>query len=277
MTKQNEPPRPDFTFDLELITPEVAERILARNDRNRVISSATVACYALDMVNGDWMANGETIKIAIGGTLLDGQQRLKAIIEAERPQWMLVVRGLSPNAQATIDNLRPRQFKDMLRIAGVPRYTTVASITRRLAFWELGVRTRGGSGGRRMSNVQLDHVLGGNQDIHFSAEVAETVGRKIRLPISIIGFCHLLFYRVDPDDAAFFFNRLVTGVDLPDGHPILVLQRTLDAIRDDSRLSETMQLAYTIKAWNAYRQGETLSRLTYRPGGSKPEPFPEPK
>jgi hypothetical protein len=32
-----------------------------------------------------------------------------------------------------------------------------------------------------------------------------------------------------------------------------------------------------IKAWNAYRSGETIELLRWSPGGAKPERFPEPR
>ena len=40
--------------------------------------------------------------------------------------------------------------------------------------------------------------------------------------------------------------------------------------------SQTYLLAITLKAWNAYRQGETVGLYRWRPGGAKPEAFPEP-
>lgn len=273
----DEPAKPTFKFKLEFVTPEEAEKILAKNVRNRTLSPATIATYRGDMDNGDWDDNGETVKIANGGLVLDGQHRLFGIIESGEPRWLLVVRGLDPSVQDTIDTGRPREFKDILKIRGVDRYTAVAAITRRLAFWETGVRTRKSSGGRKMSNRHLSRLLAANPDIHFSAEVAVPTARKVKLPASILGFCHLLFYRIDPDDTQFFFEKLRDGSDLADGHPIHVLRNTLLDITAETKLDEVFQMAYTIKAWNAYRAGETISRLTYRPGGSKPEPFPEPK
>ena len=41
--------------------------------------------------------------------------------------------------------------------------------------------------------------------------------------------------------------------------------------------SETYLTAILIKAWNAYRSGEEVGVLRFRPGGAHPEKFPEPE
>ena len=58
------------------ITPDMAAQMLERNTMNRNISQLNVTRYANDMASGAWEQNGETIKIAEDGTILDGQHPL---------------------------------------------------------------------------------------------------------------------------------------------------------------------------------------------------------
>lgn len=76
------------------VTPELARVWLRANTRNRNTRERAVTEYARDMVAGHWNLNGEAIKFAYDGSLLDGQHRLRAVIEADATVQMLVVVGL---------------------------------------------------------------------------------------------------------------------------------------------------------------------------------------
>ena len=65
------------------LTPELATKLLARNTHNRTISSSRIRQYAADMAAGNWAFNGEAIKVSEGGQILDGQHRLRAVIESD--------------------------------------------------------------------------------------------------------------------------------------------------------------------------------------------------
>ncbi|MEH7879332.1 hypothetical protein V7799_17715 [Rhizobium laguerreae] len=61
-----------------MVTPEMAENILAARGPNRNVSASVINKYARDMLAGRWQLNGQTIKISKDGQLLDGQHRLEA-------------------------------------------------------------------------------------------------------------------------------------------------------------------------------------------------------
>src|SRR5882757_5791751 len=85
------------------ITPKMAEDLLnAHQDvvdksgfpaLNRIINDNTVAQYANDMSKGNWVANGETIKVAENGRIPDGQHRLWACINSGANFDTLLVSG----------------------------------------------------------------------------------------------------------------------------------------------------------------------------------------
>ena len=96
--------------ELTTITPEQAEDLLLRNDHNRSIETARVLQYAQDLRRGEWQINGEAIKVADTGRLLDGQHRLMAILEADTPMTTLLITGMPETTQETMDQGRPRSF-----------------------------------------------------------------------------------------------------------------------------------------------------------------------
>ena len=82
----------------ERITPETAQKYLEKNTNNyRKMNLTRVSCYATDMKAGKWQYNGEGIKFAKNGILLDGQHRLAAIVKAGVPVDMLVIRDIEDN------------------------------------------------------------------------------------------------------------------------------------------------------------------------------------
>ena len=102
---------------VEFITPEMAETYLSFNNSNRKISARRVLNYKKDMERGAWMLNGETITFFENGELKDGQHRLKAIVESNAGQWMIVVRGVKRDAFIHDRNMN-RSMGQILDMAG---------------------------------------------------------------------------------------------------------------------------------------------------------------
>lgn len=263
-------------YEVVDITPDMAREMLTYNTHNRNLRARIVAGYAEDMRNGDWEEDGQSIKFGRDGALLDGQHRLAAILEAGVTVRILVVRNLPNQAQETMDTHAKRSFSDVLKLRGEPQNTALAAAVRRVHLWEMGVR-RKGSAHLVPSNKQLLQTLEKYPWLRETVTVTEPVRHQVPIHGSILALCHWLFVQIDVDDCNYFFARLADGVNLPDGHPIHVLRRTVfKENTDKARIADTVMLAYVIKAWNAYREGRTIALLRYRPGGANPEPFPMP-
>lgn len=272
------------TYAVETIDPHTAKDILGANTHNRNLRFRVVDSYAADMATGSWQENGDSIKIATDGTLLDGQHRLHAIVESGTTQRMLVVRNLPMSAQDVVDTGAKRTFSDVLKLRKEVNYNAIASVTRRVHLWQRGLRTLKG-GSYVPTNTQLLLTLEQHPDIRLSAEVGVSVNGHIPVYVSTAGLSHWVFSHLSTqdeealqEDVQVFFDRLKDGADLAASHPISVLRRTaVDVATSKSRLDEVVMTAYVIKAWNAYREGRSMGLLRYRVGGANPEVFPEPK
>lgn len=260
------------------LDPAAAKEILNGNTHNRGLRRSVVESYARDMSEGAWQENGESIKIAGDGTLLDGQHRLNAIVESGATQRMLVVRGLPMGSQDTVDGGARRSFSDVLKLRGETDYNRLAAVTRRVAHWQRGERRAVRSPAGPATNTELLRILDEAPSIRASAEIAGEVRRHIPVHASVAGLTHYLFAQVNPEDCDYFFQRLIDGANLDADHPVAVLRRTvIEHMSGKHKLPEHVMLAYVIKAWNAYRDGRTISQLRFRAGGKNPEDFPEPR
>lgn len=129
----------------ETITPQRAKELLANNFHNRNLSRPRVHYYAELMKRGEWDGeNGESIKIAEDGTLVDGQHRLAAIVESGATTVMMVVYNVSMESQETLDQ-------------GRKEITVRRSQTTRLHQYHLSGSARQGSGalGKRLSGKSV--------------------------------------------------------------------------------------------------------------------------
>jgi hypothetical protein len=261
------------------ITPELAREWLGFNTRNRPMRARTVSAYAWDMLSGNWQWNGESIKFAADGTLLDGQHRLNAITEAGITVRMLVIRGLPGETQDTVDGGVKRKFSDVLALRGERLAVGLAALTRRVAIWEATGMVAGRSA-HAPTNSQMLQVLEKYPWLREVAASSALTAAKCDLPASIIGFCTWRFNGLPDaaDDVTFFFQRLADFQGLTKGDPIYELRKASESSRSvRGERSEVYLTAITIKAWNAYRDGRQVGLLTFKPGGARPEKFPEPK
>jgi hypothetical protein len=128
----------------------------ARDNRKIRWGDDGVAGYARDMRAGKWRRNGETVKIAWDDTIPDGQHRLYACMEAKVPFWCLVVTGVDPEDQDTIDIGIGRKFADQLAIKNEPNAVILASVTRWSLRWLHGVRSGTNGGGSSYKPTQQE-------------------------------------------------------------------------------------------------------------------------
>jgi len=265
-----------ITHEIIHITPALARELLGYNDSNRDLREAVSNTYARDLAGGRWDFNGETIKIAKDGTLIDGQHRLEAIVRADTAAWCLVVTGLDRTAQKTIDTGARRTFADELAWRNEKHATTLAAVLRRIVLWEAG--HRGKPGRFRPSEPEMDAALATHPDARASAEFGDTKGSSPLAP-SQTAFAHWLLSQTDPMAAAWFMERLCDGAGLSPGHPILALRERIRREREANHgtINPEIALALVITAWNAFRSGNSVTKIQLPKGGVSAETFPAPR
>lgn len=101
------------TAEWVMVTPQMAEAWLLRNESNRPIRKWWVASLAAMLRRGEWIATHQGVAFTESGRLLDGQHRLMAIMESGIPAEMLVVTGLSSTAFMAIDIGVKRALSDV--------------------------------------------------------------------------------------------------------------------------------------------------------------------
>jgi hypothetical protein len=249
----------------ELITPPVARAILEANTRNRPLRPGRVTQLASAIKRGEWKLNGETLKLAVDGTLIDGQHRLSAVLEAEAPIETLVMRDLPIEAQDTVDTGRKRRLADILKIEGYSDSHALAAGINMLHRFRSGLRIDYSQSGAP-SALQAIELIQREPEIVKSVAVARTVAKQVPGPIGVFIALHCVFFKVDPGPTEEFYLRLKDGADLPKGDPLLHLRNQLMRPRKDRGYAQAPAtvMGMTIKAFNLRRAGRRVELLTFR-------------
>lgn len=269
----NEVTKQQWENDMEAkvlrITPQIAAELLEGNDSNRRLSEETVKAYAALMERGVWKLNGEAIKVAKNGILLDGQHRLSAVIRSGITIECLVVFGIDNQVFDTLDQGKKRGMSDVLSIKGEANVTALASILRLLCRLEMNPTNPTLS-----STVPIDvmeNYLIKHPDVRIYAAKcgrANNLGEK-----SIMGAFWFLFAQKNPELADSFFESIIDGVNLSSGNPVRILRDRLlvNKASNTSKIPTKVIAALIVKAWNAYRLGKDMKHLQWR----EEETFPQ--
>lgn len=253
------------------VTPELAESWLGCNKKNRNFSDETANRYTRDITKKRWPFTGDPVRFSDDWRLLDGQHRLTAITVTGITLRLLVVIGLAESTQAFMDSGTKRHAAGTLAIQKVPNYTAVASLVRLSLMWNpsgLWDPSRGtqlfGSH-LQVSTAEITEFVDEHPAVHEAARVGVRMAYQVAgAKPSVIGATYLRATALPGGafDAAEWFHRLETGADLTLGDPVLALRNGVLRTRSESlQNSQRDQLWKVIRAWNASRDGQDMSRI----------------
>lgn len=250
------------------ITPRTAKKWLLKNKGNRPLSQERVEFYADMMRRGRWELNGDTIRFAEDGSLIDGQHRLAACVLSGSSFTSYVVTDLPKSAFDTIDQGKARNRGDVLAAAGEKHYTTLAAALGIL------IRLKDPTFNTQTINARdFKAVLAKHGGIREHVEVtrkAKVLKKAYAAALRYV--CGL----VDAERAKLFYDRVEEGVGLTKEMPEYILrQALLTRPSFGAKLGMRATIALTIKAWNAAftgagTRGNPLKSLKFNEG----EPFP---
>ncbi len=258
------------------LTTQFAAKLLETTEKgNRRVSSAAVERYAEDIRKGRWSDNGVPIILNGDGKMLDGQHRCLAVMRANRDIPIMIVSGvMDKNAFATIDTGRNRKLTDMLSIRGEKSCAMLAGALTLLNEYEH--KTDAGFTRWKVTNQAGLSLLRSHSGLRDSVSFSEACRKNmakgmIRPTVMIV--THYLGAQIRVRKTEEFIDTLSTGVGLAKGSPVLVLRNKLiRGIKSEGFTSREEQLAWCIKAWNAYAVNERMQVLRWARGGAEPYP-----
>lgn len=248
------------------VTPELATEWLGKNtDNYRSLKSPKTRRYVRDMKNGKWRNTGDPIRFGEDGTLVDGQHRLWALVETGKTYTFIIVSGLTPEDVDALDQGALRTASDVLRRHGVEKYHTgVASTLRLLAGWDNGLITTAGS------SVIIDTTQGEMPELlelYPEAEKHQAWAYRVRnlgfTPAAAATARNIIDRVADEDDSDAFWDGVEALVPVDKNDPRRTLAKWARDRKNakNGRMENSQQLCAIFTAWNAWRDGRTLSNI----------------
>lgn len=251
-----------------MANPELAREWLQTAASNRRLNEKAVDRLSRDMLEGRWLLNGESIKFDRDGHLIDGQHRLAAIVKSGITVPMLVVFDLDPLAQQTVDLGVSRTTGQIASMAGVKNANAKGAISVALIRYHRNREHKWTSSNVPSKTEQLNYMLEHNLLLSQALQDAEEVHRAMGAHRTSYGAAAALVRLAGNSrpDWLPFHERIGDGAGLTHGDARLALRNQMMRVRKQHTVWEAQQqLAWVIKAWNAYCQGDQVKVLRFTP------------
>ena len=255
-----------------MITPVKAAEMLAANTSNRPLSKSTVRAFAEAMRRGDWLVTHQGIAFDSNGVLVDGQHRLAAIIEADRPVEVTVFTDVEPDSFDVLDTGKRRNAADVLAIEGEKSTTLLAAMVRSVWLYDNRRDASWSGGAAAVTNHQIVQTLAAHPRIRDFVPVGERIASETGMIKSAAGAAAYLVEAANKSKKARladWHDGVIDGAGLAKTDPRLVFRRTMFAMARKQaglvqRRRDTREhVALYLKAFNAWAAGETPSSLRF--------------
>lgn len=255
-----------------MISPELAAKLLERNENNRKPKRRAIQQYARDMVEGNWNPDASDLKFDRQGRLIDGQNRCMASVEAGVPFPTLVRTGLDSDARDHVDQGVRRTAGDSFYMRQLQDPNNIAAAINMRVRYDRTVNEFGGrqAQDRRvpMTHAELIEYLETHQQFERMVPLATQMQREgPGVPRSVYLAALATFAESSEKMAREFAEKFIDGQRTGTGDPLVALDRYLARakspaeLRTKSRNRNLQHLGAFVRVWNAFLHGDPLDRL----------------
>jgi hypothetical protein len=256
-----------LTIEVQTITPDTAKELLLKNiDNNRKLKPKLVQKYVSDILSGNWNTISDSLKIDKNDNLIDGQHRLHAIIEANKPVELSISRGYDTKAAQFLDIGAKRTVSDIARLQGIQLTPKISSMLRNVV--AAGLTTSDFMVKVSLTEQDLiDLYQTIEQEVKYALElrqnskVAKTAAMAVLTRVA-------LYYDVVNNPSTDEANRLaeaknvlITGVTSEVNNPLICARDYIMTQKALGREAITQMMQYVDYALFLYMNGEGRKRI----------------
>lgn len=245
----------NMNAEVTVITPAIAERLLLSNVSNRIVNARRVSLYSGALTRGEWKLNGESIKIAPDGRLLDGQHRLQAIVQSGIPMTTWVVKNVPNDVFDTIDTGKARGGSDTLKVAGAENTTSISSGI--IKYFNLLSGTQRYKIENHAVLTEYSQHPEMYQNLYGQAAKFYHGNHRIVTPAEYIGYYRYFQTKYSNEKIEAFYSALSSG----EGVPRLLRDILLDNLISNKKRTVLEKQALTIKAFIYFVSGKVVKQL----------------
>lgn len=260
--------------EIKVISPEMAQQLLSNNEANRNIKPRQVDRMARDILGDRWQVNGDAIRIATDGTLIDGQHRLSAVVAANRPITTMIVSELPSSVRDTIDSGAKRSMGDRLTMQGYGYASQLAAAATQMASLAYNQSRQMASHSELKQIIDNHTNKAGRYDLQDSAMFVNKAFKGMDSMLTAVHYIGCYLGHAHQADA--FIKTWKTGVPSYSGDPAHFTREYLmrSELSTKKLPAHTKRLLVTY-AWNKFAKAESITRVytpkIYEIDGWEPE------
>lgn len=247
----------DYQSEKVAMTPGMAALLfIEHNPYNRDWKGTWSLELLRRMEEGQWEANGDTVRFYRDGVIADGQNRIAAIALFGKVVELIIVYGLNRKAILTVDGGKTRYASDEAKLSGIDNAKAKETIVKMAAAYQVKA---GHKAAQIRSEVEVSReIAANNRDletaINLGLDSGDRVAKPILKPIPAATVAYLLIKGKWP--LATIKERLQlfqSGVSQEGGDdPFFVaaklIERSQAATKTHDKLTTTKELGVTIYA-----------------------------
>lgn len=253
-----------------IVGPELAAEWLAEdiNKHNRKKKPGAMAKYTQDMKNGDWIDElGEPICFEEADSfgrefMLNGQNRLEAIVASGTVHVFTIIRGLPRSAQNVMDSGAARSIGDTLTMTGHKYGPKLAAAARQIYLIEHPDQWKASL---PASNAWIVDRIKADWPLVDAIDQVDKIWLDVRIQPAVAAVGWYFGSKLEPEMTRLSFRKLRSGANMDQGDPILALRNRLNI---DGGLTRNQQLFVVARALNHARRGNEATRMQL-PRGTK--------
>ena len=230
------------------------------NSNNRKPSKVQVTKYASDMACGDWKETGQPISFDQAGNMLDGQQRLCAMVMTDTSFETLVVYGLKREVFDVIDNGLIRTNATILGMEGYKDPAGLSALVRAVIAYESNGEydAKNFTGVNQITISQIKNYLEDNPTL---VTYMDRYKKSSVVSAPVAAFCYWLLSQTNKIKAEMMLDKVLLGYGLIPGtleHYLFdKLQRNKNA--NITKMSKTAVICNIILCWRRF-MGWSMSK-----------------
>lgn len=264
----------EMTMKTILITPDIAAKMLQNNIGNRKLSPGNVKYLEGQLRKNNWKLTPESIIFSESRRLLDGQNRLNAIIKSGKAAECTVIMNAPDDIFDVLNTGKNRSAADTLHVAGFKNETIKSSVITMVLNYKKGlIRSHLSESGSRKDKISNADILKFNEDneavLHPISNRAYSYYKEFGAikPSFAGGMIFILahLHRAPEHKVYEFFDILTSGICTNAEHPAMRFRKMLiDDLSATRKLQSSSKLAYFIEAWNAFYLGYKLPKRAWK-------------
>ena len=255
-------------FQVVEMTPEWAGEILKRNIENRPIKKTKLSTYVSALKAGDWLLNGDPIRLYSNGDLCDGQHRLHACLQSGVSFHTVLATGLDKSVHGTIDIGASRTASDHLvfKLGIKPRDAScIAAGCKIIMAHDDGVSKWAQGGGitqKYGTPSMVESWVEANMGV--SLQAVDMINRVCKMPAlmqrSSVFALYILACRDDEELASEYFSSVFGGVNLVENTNVAFIRAYLLRQLSHSRPAQSFARVYSVaKTWKSTLRGYSFA------------------